>query len=186
MGLTIIPAVVDATAVQQAAADALAAAQNARQMVLNRDPTIASLQQALANVQTTPGPQGPAGLTGAKGATGNAGPAGSVGATGTAGATGATGATGSTGATGPAGTANLVVGMGPIGLLALGGSTTLTIPWARTLTTAPANVMFAHSAVVSLANVGYSNIVVTTTGVTVKVQSIGLALAAGTLFAMGW
>lgn len=170
MGLQIIPAPTDAAAVDAATGKA----EEAIRMARNRDATVASLQQALANVQMTPGPQGPAGVegaAGAKGATGNAGPAGS---------------TGATGAAGPSGTANLVVGMVPIGLLALGSSATLTIPWARTLTTAPSNVMFAHSAVVSLANVGYSNIVVTTSGVTVKVQSVGLALAAGTLFAMGW
>ena len=67
------------------------------------------IEDGIANVELTPGPEGPqgpagpAGADGAKGAQGDAGPAGAKGVTGAAGADGATGARGDKGDTGPAG-----------------------------------------------------------------------------------
>lgn len=175
---------------QDTAYRALTAAQNARQMVLNRDGTIASLQSvagqfgstvaaadavhqqlqdeitSLQNKAGTPGPVGPQGPTGP---------------TGPVGASGAQGSQGIQGATGPSGTANLALGAVPIGLLALGGNTTVTIPLSRTMPNTTYTVQFAHSAVVSLSNVTFTNVTKTTTAVTVKVTSVGIALAAGTL-----
>jgi hypothetical protein len=181
-----------------------------QQLDLTRDQVVALTEQ-LANIELTPGPQGatgPAGPTGAtgdvgptgqqgptgatglagsKGDTGAAGPTGATGTqgvkgtTGTAGASGVAGPTGSTGTTGATGTANLTIGAAPVGLLALGGSTTVTVPLSRTMPSATYDVDFAHSAVVSLSNVTFTNVVKTTTSVTVRVTATGLALAAGTL-----
>lgn len=67
------------------------------------------IEDGIANVELTPGPEGPqgpagpAGADGAKGAKGDAGPAGAKGDTGPAGADGAKGAKGDKGDTGPAG-----------------------------------------------------------------------------------
>lgn len=58
------------------------------------------IDDAIENVELTPGPEGPQGPTGATGATGATGPAGATGATGSPGATGPTGLTGATGPTG--------------------------------------------------------------------------------------
>lgn len=120
----------DAEAAMEAAAAAQATANNARQMVLNRDPRLKSLedvadrfqvitaaaeaeherlQSEIDNKAITPGPAGPAGPQGAKGdagsvgATGAVGPQGAAGPKGDAGATGAQGPKGDTGNTGPAG-----------------------------------------------------------------------------------
>lgn len=212
-GLTIFPgASVDTAAIEaqvaevKATADAaVAAAANARQMVLNRDVTLTdlkatasqfgsvtaaadaihaqleqeliALRAALANVQTTPGP---AGLDGAAGTPGTKGDKGD---TGTAGAKGADGAAG---ATGPSGTANLAIGLAPVGLVALGGNTTVVVPLAKTLTAVPTNVQVAHSAVLNLATATIAVTAKTTSSVTVKVSSAGVAVAAGTLLVLAF
>lgn len=186
----------DVAAAKAAAEAADAKAANARQMVLNRDGTLASLsqtaaqfgsvtaaadathqtlqneitalQQALANVQLTPGPKGDKGDAG------------------TAGSNGAAGLKGDQGVQGIAGTANLAVGLGPVGALLLNGNTTVTIPLSRTMPNNTYTVAFAHSAVVNLATVSFTNVVKTTTAVTVRVNSVGLALVAGTLLVVAW
>lgn len=183
---------------QQAAAEVHLALQQQLDLSLEQ---IAALAAQLADIELTPGPQGdpgpqgPAGLPGAHGATGPAGPVGpsgsagqkgDTGAAGPAGTTGATGSTGPAGPTGPAGTANLAIGARPVGLLALGGSTTVTLQLRRTMPNTGYEVDFAHSAVVALSDVTYSNVVKTTTSVTVKVTATGLALAAGTLIVLAW
>ena len=67
------------------------------------------IEDGIANVELTPGPEGPqgpagpAGADGAKGAKGDTGPAGAKGDTGPAGADGAKGAKGDKGDPGPAG-----------------------------------------------------------------------------------
>ena len=67
------------------------------------------IEDGIANVELTPGPEGPqgpagpAGADGAKGAKGDTGPAGAKGDAGPAGADGAKGAKGDKGDTGPAG-----------------------------------------------------------------------------------
>jgi hypothetical protein len=232
MALRMLPAAADTTELRaeiagaQAAADAaMDRANNARTMVLNRDPRLttvegrigaiveaqvqletlaATLGQAIPaadethdalfaqigavagrvdEIERTPGPAGPQGPQGERGP---AGKDGANGAPGQAGAAGAQGIQGVAGPTGPAGTANLAVGAAPVGLLALGGSTNVVVPLSRTLATTPANVQVAHSAVVNLANVKLEVTAKTTSSVTVKVTSVGLALAAGTLVLVAW
>lgn len=234
MGLTIIAAPTDAAAVveaQQAAAAAhdvataaLAAAKaaddraaNARQMVLNRDPRLMSLEDVAAqfaaeiartdaihaNLQAgvdsalaramTPGPAGADGAVGPAGPAGTngkdslvPGPTGPQGATGSQGPAGATGQAGAAGATGPSGTANLVIGAAPVSAVVLNGNTTVVVPLAKTLTAAPTNVQVAHSAVLNLAGVTLAVTAKTASTVTVKVTSVGVAVAAGTLIVVGY
>ena len=71
---------------------------------------LASLTQAISDVELTPGPQGEPGPTGAKGDVGDIGPQGPVGAVGATGPAGAKGDKGDTGNVGPQGS------QGPIGL----------------------------------------------------------------------
>lgn len=81
---------------------------------------------------------------------------------------------------------NLAIGARAITALVLNGNTTLTIPLSRVMPNTSYDVAFAHSAVAALANVSYSNVVKTPTTVTVKVNSVGLAIVAGTLICVAW
>lgn len=225
MGLTIVAASADTTALAAEVAAANATAQaahdvavkaeadaatadakaaNARSMVISRDPRLMSLEdvaskfaveiartdqvhadlqagidQALARAMT-PGAPGKDGTNGRDGQPG-ASVKGDPGTPGSNGNDGAPGQAGRDGAAGSAGTANLAVGLRPIGALALGGSTTVTFALSRTMPTTDYRVEFAHSAVIALANVTFTNVVKTTTTVSVRVTSVGLALVAGTL-----
>lgn len=210
MSLQIFPtATVDTAAIEQQVADAKAAAvaahdlavtadakaANARQMVLNRDPRLGSLEDVAARFATEIArtdqihAELQAGVDAANARAMVAGPAGVAGPQGPAGSNGTNGSkgdAGATGATGPSGTATLALASRPIGALALGGNTTLVLPLSRTMTNTNYEVQFAHSAVVALANVTYSNIVKTTTQVSVKVTSVGLALLAGTVVCVAY
>lgn len=192
-------------AAQALADQALAAGQNARTMVLNRDPRLttvesnyaglvelastveqrtqtseqdraslhqqlSALAQQIVSIQLTPGPPGRNGDTGAPGHDG---------------APGTKGTTGDVGPTGPTGTANLAIGMRPIGLLALGGNTTIAVPLTRTMPNSTYQYAVAHSAVVDLSKVTLE-VTRTTTTATIKVTATGLALAAGTLLVLAW
>ena len=160
-------------AAETLAQSGVAKADNARQMVLNRDPRLSAVEteantlaQVAATVQQTaaaaeathaelarridqialtPGPAGPAG---------------------------------------PAGTANIAVAAAPVGLLALGGNVDVTLTWNRTLGTSTYAVHLAHSAVVNLATVTLTVKTKTTTAAVVNVKSNGVAIAAGTLLAV--
>lgn len=82
---------------------------------------------------------------------------------------------------GKPGTANLTIGMRPVGALLLGASTTITVPLSRPMPDLTYRVEMAHSAVVTLAAGMLEVTAKTTTSVTVKVTAVGIALAAGTL-----
>lgn len=198
MALTLYAAPVDTTALaaEVAATKALAEAAdakavNARGMVLARDPRLAAVEtaaaslpqtlaqadeqhaalraefaQALAAVSLTPGPRGVDGLPGAKGADG------------------AKGDKGATGDPGPAGTTNLAIAARPVPLLALGGNTTIVLPWSKTMP-ATYDVQFAHTSVATLGQVAYTNIVKTPTQVSVRVTAT-VAIVAGSIVAIGW
>lgn len=146
--------------------------------------THAAINKRIDDIQLTPGPAGPVGPQGLRGPSGVDGVQGAAGAAGAKGATGSTGSTGLqgvAGATGPSGTANLALGAAPVGLVGLGGSTTVTVSLSHAMPDTTYRVEIAHSAVVSLANVTLAVTAKTTTNVTVKVTSVGLAVAAGTL-----
>lgn len=81
---------------------------------------------------------------------------------------------------------NLAIGARPITALVLNGNTTITIPLSRTMPNDQYQVAFAHSAVAALSSVTFTNVVKTTTSVTVKVNSVGLAIVAGTLICVAW
>ncbi len=214
---------------------ALTAANNSRQMVLNRDIVLNDLRataeaagstiaaadaihevfaerlDALEERAPVPGPPGQDGADGRDGQDGAPGvdgksayqlardagyggtqtqwiaslkgDAGAPGKDGAPGQKGDKGDAGAKGDTGPSGTANLALAAGPVGVLALGGSVNVTLTWSRPMPNTTYTVQCAHSAVVSLANVTFTVSNKTTTGCTVNVKSVGLALAAGTLIA---
>lgn len=191
-------------------------AANVREMVLRRDPRLSSLEDVAQRFATeiartdrvhadlqagidtaltramTPGPAGaagPAGIDGAPGAQGLRGPSGTDGVQGLAGAAGkdgAKGADGAAGSTGPAGTANLALGMAPVPLLALGANTTIVVSLSRTMPNSTYTTQVAHSAVLNLATVKLEVVAKTVSSVSVKVTSVGVALAAGTLVVLGY
>lgn len=194
--------------VEQIADDGVAAGTNAQQMVKNRDTKLnqastdatnalaetVTLQELAATLaQAIPASESvhaafasriaaleavPAPLKGEKG---DAGPQGLRGTDGAAGAKGDTGAKGTDGAAGVAGTANLAVGARPVGALALGGQTSITVVWSHAMPNTTYRIEWAHSAVVALSNVTITETARTTTSVTVTVKATGLALVAGTL-----
>lgn len=212
MTLRLAPAAVDMTAleaeidtVRQTAEYGVARAENARTMVLKRDPrldtvegrtqgladalaqletltttlgqaisaseqTHAAIYQTIADISLKPGPAGPQGLRGPSGADGVLGQPGKDGAS---------------GPSGPSGTASLGLGACSVGLVAIGGSVTLTIPWSRTMP-ASYQTAFAHSAVVDLTAVTFAVQSRSAAYVVVKVTAHGAALAAGTIVALGW
>jgi hypothetical protein len=81
---------------------------------------------------------------------------------------------------------NLAIGARPVTALVLNGNTTITIPLSRTMPNDQYQVAFAHSAVAALSSVTFTNVVKTTTTVTVKINSVGLAIVAGTLICVAW
>lgn len=108
------------------------------------------------------------------------GPAGQTGLTGQQGTAGATGVTG------PAGTANLAISARPVASLANAATATVVFPLSRTMTDTSFQVAFAHTvATVTTPKALYSNIVKTTTQVTVTITASG-ALAAGTALCIAW
>lgn len=132
------------------------------------------------------GSEGPQGQTGSQGPKGDTGTAGSPGVKGDKGDTGNTGQTGQTGATGPAGTANLAIGIRPVASLANSATASVVFPLSRTMPDTNYSVAFAHSvATATTPKALYSNIVKTTTQVTVTVTASG-ALAAGTAVCLAW
>lgn len=166
MGLQLIPAVTSVTdmlteiaAVKQLAETGIAKGDNARQMVLNRDPRLTTLESLADTVETrtTASEQDRAALhvqvdtlLARRSAD------------------------------------NLAIGARAITALVLNGNVTLSIPLSRVMPNTSYDVAFAHSAVAALANVSYTNVVKTTTSVTVKVNSVGLAIVAGTLICVAW
>lgn len=217
MALTLMPAAVNTAVLETQIAEAKAVAEaamdranNARGMVLSRDPVLndlkataalfgsttagadaihAELARRIDLIELTPGPVGPAGAQGLRGLSGVDGVQGAAGVAGPQGPAGPAGAAsvvpgpaGATGPAGPSGTANLAIGARPIPLLALGGNTSVVVPLSRTLPSTTYRVALAHSAVVDLTKVVLEVTTKTTTSVTVKVTATGLALAAGTLF----
>jgi uncharacterized membrane protein YgdD (TMEM256/DUF423 family) len=155
---------------QQASLEQLAATLGAA--IPASEQTHAAINKRIDDITLTPGPPGPPGLDGPPGRQGEAGPAGKDGADGVAGVTGKTG---------PSGTANLTIGVAPIGLLALGASQTVTVRLSRAMPDTTYRVEMAHTAVLNLAVGMLTETARTTTTVTVKVTGVGVALAAGTL-----
>lgn len=190
-------------------------AANAQTMVRNRDPRLMSLEDVAqrfaieiartdrvhadlqAGIDTalaramTPGPAGADGAQGLRGPSGTDGVQGlpGIGAKGDVGAIGPAGPKGAdstvAGPVGPAGTANLALGMAPVPLVGLGGNTTVVVSLSRTMPNSTYITQVAHSAVVNLATVKLEVVAKTTTTVSVKVTSVGVAVAAGTLVVIG-
>lgn len=169
----------------QVHADLQAGIDTALARAMTPGPAGADGAQGLRGPSGTDGVQGLPGATGKDGAKGDRGDVGPAGAQGTAGTAGTPGAAGSIGLTGPAGTANLALGMAPVPLLALGANTTVVVSLSRTMPTNTYTTQVAHSAVLNLATVKLEVVAKTTTTVSVKVTSVGVALAAGTLVVIG-
>lgn len=81
---------------------------------------------------------------------------------------------------------NIALAARPIAALVLGASTTLVMPLSKTMPNSNYTVTFAHTAVADLTNVTFTVTAKTTTTVTVTVKSVGLALALGTVIAAAW
>lgn len=136
----------DLTAVEQAAADALAlATATAAQLPITQaaaDAAHATLQTNIDHISTTPGPTG---------ATGPTGPTGPAGATGSAGATGPAGPTGPQGVKGDTGTAGSNGTNGGQGIQGVPGTAAPVLP--TELTMALLTAATAPAAVSAAANV---------------------------------
>lgn len=148
-----------------------------------------AIDQAIATVTLTPGPQGAKGDTGLKGDTGSPGATGSTGSKGDTGATGAQGSTGSQGATGATGSTGAQGNTGASGIAASYGAGTVAAALLGTtqnivVSISPAQpdvnytpiVTFSGSAL--LGTVSYTVTAQTTTSVTVAIKA-GLAVSAG-------
>lgn len=81
---------------------------------------------------------------------------------------------------------NLAVTARPVGALLLGATTTLAMPLSHPMPDTNYQTQFTHSAVVDLANVAITVTAKTKTTVTITVKSVGLALVAGTVIGVCW
>lgn len=182
MGLSFVASAattVDMTGIEQQIADVAAAAKaaddraaNARQMVLNRDPRLTSLEDVAGRSATEIArtdmvhAELQAGIDQALARTM---------------IPGKDGAPGQPGKDGSNAAANLAIGAAPVPAILLGGTRDVVVPLSRPMPSTTYTAQAAHSAVVNLATATLTVTARTTTSVTVRITSVGVAIAAGTL-----